>query len=248
MCAAAARGEVVHVAAAISLKDALTEIGKAYRHDRQIDVELSFGSSGQMLAQIENGAPIDDFISAANEQVDAVVKAGLADAQTRRIIAANELVLVTPRDSSLGLKSFKDLAAPAVHKIAIGEPKTVPAGHYATELLKKLDLEAAIASRIVYAENVRQVLAYVERGEADAGIVYATDAKISGEKVLIVTAAPGEESFADRVFGDRPEKRSECCGGERISGLSEHTRAQKILSTYGFRSPESVSLSPATAP
>jgi molybdate transport system substrate-binding protein len=182
--------EDIRVAAAISLKEAISQAAKAYEADTGRHVELTFGSSGQLAAQIKSGAPIDAFVSAANKQVDDLEKAGLVDAKSRRVIAGNELVLIVPANSTLTLSSLKSLADDGVKKLAIGEPRTVPAGQYAQRVLAKLDVERKLAGRLVYGSNVRQVLDYVERGEVTAGIVYATDAKEAGaDKVKVVATA-----------------------------------------------------------
>jgi molybdate transport system substrate-binding protein len=183
----ASRAETITVAAAVSLKEAVTEISQAYQAESGDKVEFTFGSSGQLMAQIKSGAPIDVFISAANKQMDDLMKDGLIDNSTRRIIAGNELVLIVPSNADNSVNDFKSLAKDSVKKIAIGEPKTVPAGQYADQVIAKLELN--IKDKLVFGTNVRQVLDYVERGEVSAGIVYATDAKQSGDKVKVVAVA-----------------------------------------------------------
>jgi molybdate transport system substrate-binding protein len=186
------RAETINVAAAISLKESLQEIARAYAADTGDRVEFTFGASGQLMAQIKNGAPIDAFISAANKQVDDLDKAGLIDAKTRRVVAGNSLVLIVPADAPAGLSNFKGLADDRIRRLAIGEPRTVPVGQYAQQVLRKLELEQRLSDggRLVYGSNVRQVLDYVERGEVGAGIVYATDAREAGDaKVKVVATA-----------------------------------------------------------
>jgi molybdate transport system substrate-binding protein len=189
--AAPAAGETVRVGAAISLKDALADVVSAYEADTGDKVELSLGSSGQLLAQIKNGADVDVFVSAAAKQVDELERAGLAAAATRRTVVSNTLVLVVPAGKDAPA-SFEALGNPAGGRVAAGEPKTVPAGQYAAQVFAALKLTDALAGRLVYGTNVRQVLAYVERGEVAAGVVYGTDAREAGGKVRVVaTAAPG---------------------------------------------------------
>jgi molybdate transport system substrate-binding protein len=181
--------ETLSVSAAVSTKEAVTDIAKAFEAETHDHVDFTFGSSGQLAAQIRNGAPVDLFISAANKEVDDLTKAGLADDATRRIVAGNELVLIVPADSRSSLSSFEQLKDPAVKRVAIGEPKTVPAGQYAMQVLTALKLESELRSRLTYGANVRQVLQYVELGEVSAGIVYATDALQAGPKVKVVATA-----------------------------------------------------------
>jgi len=189
LAAPLAAGETINVAAAISLKEVVSEAAKGYEAETGHRVEFTFGASGQLLAQIRNGAPIDAFISAADKQADDLERLGMVENGTRRVVAGNALVLVAPADAPPGLSDFKGLADARVKKLAIGEPRTVPAGQYAVQVLQKLEQEAKLAGRLVYGSNVRQVLDYVRRGEVSAGIVYATDAKEAGDKVKVVAVA-----------------------------------------------------------
>lgn len=175
----------VNVSVAISLKEAVTEAADAYKQQTGREVRLTFGASGTLMAQIKNGAPVDAFISAAPKQVDELIAAKLADPATRRVVATNDLVLIAP--PSGGPSGFDELLK--VKRIAIGDPKSVPAGDYAVQALQAMKLYEGVKDRLVFAENVRQVLDYVIRGEVDAGIVYRTDAKQAGEKVKVVATA-----------------------------------------------------------
>jgi molybdate transport system substrate-binding protein len=185
LISSAAFAETITVAAAISLKDALTKVADQYKIDSGDSVEFAFGSSGQLAGQIQNGAPVDVFISAANKQVDQLEHAGIVDPAWRKLVAGNSLVLVVPSDSKLPATSLKSLAAQGVTNVAIGEPKSVPAGQYAEQALKHSGVYDAVKDKLILGTNVRQVLDYVERGEVSAGLVYSTDAKISGEKVRV---------------------------------------------------------------
>jgi molybdate transport system substrate-binding protein len=179
----------VRIAAAISLREALTQIAADFEKVSGIKVELVFGSSGQLLAQIRNGAPVDAFISAAREQVDVLEGDGLTLPDTRQVIVGNALVLIVPADRRLGLQSFQDLARGDVRRVAIGEPATVPAGQYALQVFEKLKLVESLRGRLVYGTNARQVLDYVARGEVAAGVVYATDARTEKDRVTVVATA-----------------------------------------------------------
>lgn len=184
-----ASAETIRVGAAISLKDAITEIARNYEAATGEHVEFTLGSSGQIMAQINSGGDIDLFVSAAAKQVDELEKEKLVDSSSRRVIVANALVLIVPADARDAPISFESLAQSKVTRIAVGEPKTVAAGQYAQQVFKSLKLTDALANKLVYCTNVRQALSYVERGEVSCGVVYATDAKESGEKVRIVATA-----------------------------------------------------------
>jgi molybdate transport system substrate-binding protein len=178
----------ITVSAAISLKDALDELGHIYEQ-RHPDTKVTFnyGSSGTLQNQIEQGAPVDIFLSAAEKQMDAVESGGLLVAGTRHDLVGNQLVLVVPASSNI-VKDFSDLARPEVKIVALGEPGTVPAGMYAHQMLEHLGLLAAVEKKAVYAKDVRAVLTYVETGNADAGIVYQTDARASTKARVVATA------------------------------------------------------------
>lgn len=177
------------ISAAISLKEPLDSFSQNYNQQHpDIRVVCNYGASGTLQQQIEQGAPVDIFISAGEKQMDALQNENLLTAGTRRDLLANQLVLIAPANSTT-LHNFNDLAKSSVKSIALGEPRTVPAGMYAQQVLEHLHLLPAVKSRLVYAANVRQVLAYVETGNAGAGLVYSTDARIS-TRVRVVAAAP----------------------------------------------------------
>lgn len=173
------------VSAAASLKDALGEITPLYsKAQSNIALRNNFGSSGDLQQQIINGAPVDIFISAAAKQMDELQKKDLIIADTRRDLLSNRLVLIVPADKD-DAKELKDLTSASIARIAIGDPRSVPAGQYAEQVLTKLELLQDVQSKFVLVNNVRQVLQFVESGNAQAGIVYATDAKTS-TKVKVV--------------------------------------------------------------
>lgn len=191
---ASADNEIL-VSAAISLKNAFEEIGSVYEKQTGIKVRFNLGGSGLLQKQIETGAPVDVFASAGEKQMDDLQKNGLIIPGTRRNFAGNSLVLIVPVHSTVSIRSFADLARPEVGRISIGSPKTVPAGQYAEEALKNLRLWDALQPKIVLAENVRQVLDYVARGEVDAGIVYSSDmAGVKREAKIVANAPKGSHA------------------------------------------------------
>ncbi|MGA8143479.1 MAG: molybdate ABC transporter substrate-binding protein [Candidatus Acidiferrales bacterium] len=182
------------VSAAISLKDALDEIARLYNTDQPgVAVRFNLGSSGTLQRQIEQGAPVDIYISASPKEVDSLESQGLLLPGSRRNLAKNAVALIVPVGRT-AISDFQDLTKPAAKVIAIGEPQTVPAGKYAKEALTHFGLYDAIKLKLVLAKDVRQVLTYVETGNADAGIVYATDAKGSKKVSIVATAPQGSHS------------------------------------------------------
>lgn len=182
----------INVSAAASLTDVLKAINTAYVSDNpNVTITPNFASSGTLQTQIENGAPADVFISADATQMDNLQKQNLLVNETRKDLINNRVVLVVPNDSTLGITSFSDLALEKVKKIAIGDPKSVPAGTYAGQAFDELGITAQVQPKEILGADVRQVLTYVESGNVDAGIVYSTDA-LTSTKVKVVASAPGD--------------------------------------------------------
>jgi molybdate transport system substrate-binding protein len=141
-----------------------------------------------MLArEIEQGAPVDVFLSAASQPMDELQAKGMIDVVSRHDLLRNTLVLIAPRDSSL--QGFAGLTGNAVSQIALGDPGSVPAGQYGEETLTSLKLIDRVKAKIVLSKDVRQVLTYVETGNADAGLVYTTDAQNDAKVRIVATAA-----------------------------------------------------------
>ncbi len=184
IAAAAALFEACHtsphstmtVSAAISLKNVLESLRAEYvKLQPAADITFNFGGSGALEFQIENGAPVDLFISASAKYVDELEQKKLTLPGSRATIATNQLVIVIP-ENGFQIHSPEDLLNSSIRRIALGDPKSVPAGSYAVEALKKLHLFDQLAPKFVYGNDVRQVLTYVETSNVDAGIVYTTDA------------------------------------------------------------------------
>ena len=182
----------LHVSAAASLTDVMNEIGKAYEQEHpDVKVVFNYGSSGALQQAIENGGTADLFFSAAQKQMDALDKKGLLKEGTRKDLLQNEVVLIVPKDSDKDITSFDQLTSDKLQHIALGEPKGVPVGQYSEEILTKLGILDAVKAKAVYGSDVRQVLAWVASGEADAGLVYATDAAVEPSVRVVATAPAG---------------------------------------------------------
>lgn len=221
------------VSAAASLKEALEEIKPIYQQGKPgTTVNFNFGASGALQQQIEQGAPADIFISAAKRQVDALESKRLLLPETRTILARNRLVLVVPRNVT-GVTSFFNLKDAKIKKIAIGEPRSVPAGQYGEQVLQKLKLLPDVKSKLVYANNVRQVLASVESGNADAGLVYATDAKISNQVKVVVAADEKYHSQIIYPLAVLKSSKSPDAAKDFVQFLSSN-QAKAVLKKYGF--------------
>jgi molybdate transport system substrate-binding protein len=179
------------ISAAIGLKDSLDTIARGYQQAHPDErVTCNYGGSGTLQHQIEEGAPVDIFISAGESQMDALQRENLLVPGTRHDLLGNELVLIVPARSR-GIKHFPDLAKSAAKSVAVGDPQIVPAGMYARQVLERMGLLPTIQRKLVYTKDVHEALAYVETGDADAGLVYATDARISSA-VRVAATAPSD--------------------------------------------------------
>lgn len=227
--------EEIIVSAAPSLKNAFREIAALFEKQTGTRVLFNFAASGLLEKQIETGAPVDVYASASKKQMDSLQAKGMILTETRRNFAGNSLILIAPFDSKLRLRTFADISRTDIARLAIGNPKTVPAGQYAMETLIYLKLWGKLQSRCVLAENVRQVMDYVVRGEADAGLVYASDASIASSKITIIGRAP-EDSHSLIVYPIAVVRGSEArANSQRFIDLTLSKTGQAILQKYGFR-------------
>jgi molybdate transport system substrate-binding protein len=225
------------VSAASSLKAAFTEIGKAFDTANNSTTAFNFDASGTLQKQIEGGAPVDVFASAAPKQINALVDEKLVDGTSVKTFAGNEIVLVVPAASKLGITSFQDLAKADVKKITYGDPKVAPHGVAAEQILTKLNLLSTIKSKIIYAANVSQTLQYVTRDEVDAGIMFVTEAKSAGDKVKIVATADQawytKIAYPIGVVSDSKNKTLSQAFIDYVAGAE----GQAVLSKDGFLPP-----------
>lgn len=224
---------VLTLSVAASLQDALIEVESAYQREHgTLDFRNNFGSSGTLAREIEEGAPVDAFLSAGEKPMNQLEAGGLLQPGTRANLLRNELVLIAPTNSSL--QGFEQLTGDGVKLIALGDPASVPAGQYGRETLESLHLYEAVKSRLVLGKDVRQVLTYVETGNADAGLVYATDARLSN-RVRVVAAAPAN-SHRPIVYPMAEIKGSQNDAAVRsFFAFLESQAAQAIFRKYGFQ-------------
>ena len=178
------------ISAAASLKDSMDEIKKLYEAEKKnVKLNINYGSSGTLQTQIEQGADVDIFMSAAAKQMDSLSKKNLLIEDTKMNLLGNSVVLIVKSDSILTAGNFDLSFINKINKIALGDPKTVPAGQYGEEVCTKLNILNEVKKKAVYAKDVKEVLTWVETGNADAGVVYSTDAKTSNKVKVIATAS-----------------------------------------------------------
>jgi molybdate transport system substrate-binding protein len=236
LAATPAAAQTLTVSAAASLTDALREIGARFEAARPgATVRLNFASSGVLIQQIVQGAPVDVFVSADQETMARGIEQKVLDAASKRDFASNTLVMVVPSQGAPALAALADLGKPEVRRIALGKLATVPAGRYARQALESAGLWAAAEPKIVFADNVRQVLDYVARGEVEAGFVYRTDAALMKDKVRVVLTVGGHAPIAYPA-AVVAESRQPALAREFHRFLFG-AEAQTILARFGFASP-----------
>jgi molybdate transport system substrate-binding protein len=192
--AAPARAADILVFAAASAADALAEVNRDYAAGGGARIAVSAASSGMLARQIDNGAPADVFVSANPEWVEYLAKRGLLAAEHRRPLLRNRLALIAPAASTVRIVIGPGVAlaqALGDGRLAISDPRYVPAGRYAKAALVALGVWDDVARKTAIGRNVRETLVRVERGEVPLGIVYATDAAAS-KKVRLVALFPPE--------------------------------------------------------
>lgn len=183
------------VFAAASLNDSLKNIASGYEKLSGDRLIFNFGASSTLARQIEEGAPADIFFSADEAKMDSLEKKGLLVEGTRSSRLSNTLVIVVAAERGAAVARPDDLTTDKVKRLALAEPRTVPAGIYAKAYLQQANLWSAVESKVIPTENVRAVLAAVEAGNVEAGIVYKTDAAVS-KRVKVAFEIPAKDGPA----------------------------------------------------
>ncbi|MGO0060376.1 molybdate ABC transporter substrate-binding protein [Brevibacillus fluminis] len=224
----------IMVSAAASLTDALTELKTTFEAQHPgITITYNFGSSGKLAQQIEQGAPSDVFLSASAKDMNGLEEKQLISKETRQDFAKNELVLITGTSGAVAIDSFEKLTDPSVKHIAVGEPNTVPAGRYAKEVLDTLKIGDKVKDRLVFGNDVRQVLTYVASGNAEAGIVYASDARVS-KQVKVLAAAKADWHKPIVYPGAVVAGSAHADAAKTYLAYLTSDKGKEILQKYGF--------------
>lgn len=222
------------VSAAASLTNAFKAVGDAYEKQHPgTKILFNFGASDVLMQQIAKGAPADVFASADQKAMDrAAAERVIADG-TRRDFAANSLVLIVPADSRATFGSLRDLTAPAVKRVAFGDPASVPVGRYTEGALKAAGVWNDVGAKGVLAANVRQSLDYVARGEVDAGFVFGTDAAVMPERVKVALTVPTQAPITYPIAVVKDSRHAAAAQGFVAFVLSP--AGQAVLAKYGFK-------------
>jgi molybdate transport system substrate-binding protein len=228
------------VSAAASLTNALEQLKSIYESKAGGDVKILYnlGASGALQTQIEEGAPVDLFLSAATKNMKALVDGGYIEEGQQSNLLGNDLVVVVPTDSKLDLAAMQDLQGADVKRIAIGIPESVPAGSYAKEALEHAAMWDPLQGVMVQAKDVRQVLSHVETGNADVGFVYRTDAMSSTASKVAFAVSP--DSYTPILYPVGIVKATE--HPEEAAAFLEFLQSKEALDVfvqYGFSVPNS---------
>ncbi|WP_156926730.1 molybdate ABC transporter substrate-binding protein [Cohnella panacarvi] len=228
---------VLTISAAASLTDALTEVQQRYEssHD-SIKLRFNFAASGTLQQQIEQGAPIDIFLSASETNMDKLVEKQLIATGKHANLLSNSLVVIVPKSNEGAITRLEDLRSPGVVKLAIGIPEIVPAGGYAVEALTGAGLWDALSTKTVQAKDVRQVLQYVETGNVEAGFVYKTDALASNRADIAFAVDPASYKPIVYPIGvvRATKHRKEA---DEVFDYLRSDEAMDIFRKYGFEFP-----------
>lgn len=233
--ALARAAQPVTVFAAASLQESLTAAGAAWTAQGGAPVRFSFGASSAMARQIDQGAPADVIVTADEEWMDWLTGRSLIVRASRRRLLSNQLVLIAPVGSRSSLKIAPGFAlekALGGGRLALADPTAVPAGKYTKASLTRLGVWDSVSDQLLPAENVRAALAYVARGEAPLGVVYATDAKAE-PKARIVDVFP-EASHPPIVYPGALTAASRNSAAAGFLGFLQTPKASAIFRRYGF--------------
>ncbi len=229
-----ASAEEIMVSAAASLTNAFNDIAKNYEAKYPEDkVLLNYGASGALLAQMEQGAPVDIFASADQATMDKAIDKSLIQPETRKAFVKNTLVVITPNDSTITITDLADLKKPEIKKIAVANPASVPVGSYTKKVLEGEQLWEVLSPKFIDTENVRQSLAYVAQGEVDSGFVYGTDAAVMKDNVKVQLTVPTKQPIEYPIALTKSAKK----GSERFIEFIFTPESQTILENYGFSKP-----------
>ncbi|HEY3366170.1 MAG TPA: molybdate ABC transporter substrate-binding protein [Symbiobacteriaceae bacterium] len=233
--APAGPAQTLTVAAASDLQGAFTDLGKRFAERTGIQVTFTFGSTGTLAKQIENGAPIDLLAAAAIDYVDGLKQKGLVIPETEQVYALGHIVLATAKSTGPALTDLKQLTGPSIKKIAIANPDTAPYGLAAKQALQSAGLWEQLQPKLVYGENIRQTLQFIQTGNADAGIValsIASVPEIGFTPISPALHAPLKQALAV-VKGSKHEQAA-----RQFAAYVTGPDGWPVLQKYGFAPPE----------
>jgi len=228
-----ARSAEIVVFAAASLTDSLKAISAIHEKQSQDKILFNLGASSNLARQIEEGAPADLFFSADEASMNALEQKGRIIKETRVSRLSNTLVVVVPSDRTLAFRGMNDLTNQSIQRIALADPKSVPAGIYSKAHLQKLGLWSAVEKKVIPTENVRAALAAVASGNVELGLVYKTDAAISTKTKIAfeISRADGPDiSYSMAVVKDARQREA----ATRFLRFLDSPDAAMVFKRFGF--------------
>ena len=224
------------VSAAASLTNAFQNVGKAFEQAHPgRKVTFNFAASGALLAQMQQGAPVDVFASADQPTMEKAVAGQLIAAGSRADFVRNELVLIVPAKRAQTPTRLQDLQGDGYKRIAAGTAASVPVGRYTLNVIEQAGLAAALQPKWIYGESVRQVLDYVAREEVDAGFVYRTDAIHRKDETRIAFAVPTQTPVSYPIAQVAASRQA--ATAQAFIAFVRGAEGQKILQSFGFSQP-----------
>lgn len=222
----------LNISAAASLQEAMAELEKEFKNiNPDVKLTVNLGSSGSLMQQIQEGAPCDLFISAGAKQMDTLVEDGTVEKDAVKTLLTNDLVLVAAKGEKVD--SLDALKTDDVEKIAIGDPESVPAGKYAKEVLDNTKLYDNVKDKLVLAKDVKEVLSWVQKGNADVGFVYLSDATgVDDVDVVLTTDDDSHSEIAYPVAVLKDSKQAKVA--QQFEDFLLSDTAQNILEKHGF--------------
>lgn len=223
----------LNISAAASLQEAMAELETKFKEiEPNVKLEVNLGASGALQQQIEEGAPCDVFISAGEKQMTALSDKDLLLADTNKTLLTNDLVLVAAKGTKV--KKLDELSTDDISKIAIGDPESVPAGKYAKEVLDNTKLYDKVEDKLVLAKDVKEVLAWVQQGNAEVGFVYLSDAQgADGVEVAYTTEADSHSPINYPIAVLKSSEKQD--KAKTFEDFLLSADGQTILEKYGFK-------------
>ncbi|MCP3026883.1 molybdate ABC transporter substrate-binding protein [Halobacillus sp. A5] len=223
----------ITISAAASMKDALDEIIEEYENDHDVSITLNSGSSGRLAQQIQQGAPVDLIISANEQWTRRLADGQHIQSETETTIADNSLVLIAHADKESLIDELEQLTTEEDTDIVMGDPESAPAGNYAKQSLQHIGIWDDISEQLIYSNDVRQALTYVESQNADYGLVYASDALISDQVQVIEEIDSTTHDpivYPAAITGQSSNQDT----AEDFLNYLKTERSQEIFKSYGF--------------
>jgi len=221
------------IGAAMSLADVTVDLAEAFeRENEHVTLVFTYASSGALQGQIEEGAPIDIFMSAAVAQMRNLEEQGLIYGESRNVVR-NTVALIVPADSDIEIESFEDVALDIVGIVGVGDPEAMPIGRFAQEVFVYFGVADEVYAKAVIASDVRQILTWVELGEVDAGVVFTTDAITTDDVRIIEIADPAFHSPSINPVGivaDSPHIEE----AQKFVDFLFSSTARAIFESHGF--------------